>query len=113
MICIFRSFSSIKGDLLPYVISKQLKKPPKPVVEDKNNSVVKLDLKEDIHHFCSENSLDRLVRDMSSFNDCDSSLDEPYHADIIRCYAYKVTEQCGLRANTIQMYSLANATVSS
>lgn len=113
MACIFRSFSSIKGDLLPYVISKQLTKPPKPLVEDKNNSVVKLDIKEDIHRFCSENPLESLVREMSSFNDCNSNLDEPYHGDIIRCYAYKISEQCGLRANTIQMYSLANATVGS
>ncbi|XP_043475000.1 translation initiation factor eIF-2B subunit gamma [Leptopilina heterotoma] len=106
-----KSFISIKGDFLPYIISKQLAKPPKCFVDDKNTSIVKLNIKEDIQRFCSETYLDGLSREMSSFNDCNSSLDNSYHDDIIRCYAYKVTEQCGLRANTIQMYSLANATI--
>lgn len=112
LILFSRSFSSIKGDFLPYIISKQLTKPPKSFVDDKNTSIVKLNVKEDIQRFCSESYLDGLIREMSSFNDCNSSLDNSYHDDIIRCYAYNLTEQCGLRANTIQMYSLANATVS-
>ena len=72
---------------------------------------MQVDVKEDIYRFCSENPLEVLIRDMSSFNDCSKNLDKAYHEDIIRCYAYKESEQCGLRANTVQMYSLANATV--
>ncbi|CAD6240576.1 GSCOCG00008854001-RA-CDS [Cotesia congregata] len=108
-----KSFGTLKGELFPYIVKKQLSRPPKPsVVDDKNASVVKMDLKDDIYRFAVESKLDTLIRKMSAFNDHDSDLDNAYHDDIIRCYAYMIPNNGGLRANTVQMYSFANSMTS-
>lgn len=95
---------------MPYIVKKQLDK-QKIIVEDKNASVVKLDVKRDIFSFAKEDTHDNLIRSMSSYNDHGTDLDDSYHGDIIRCYAHILTENCGLRANSLQMYSYANAMV--
>lgn len=92
-------------------MKKQLDKPKK-VVDNKNTSVVKMDLKKDIFRFAEEKPYEALIRSMSAFNDHSTDLDEAYHGDSIRCYAHILTGKCGLRANTVQMYYLANAVVS-
>ncbi|XP_057318108.1 translation initiation factor eIF-2B subunit gamma [Microplitis mediator] len=107
-----KSFGTLKGELFPYIVKKQLSRPPKPSADDKNASVVKMDIKDDIYRFAVENKLDSLIRKMSAFNDHSSDLDNAYHDDIIRCYAYMIPSNCGLRANTIQMYSFANSMAS-
>lgn len=97
--------------MVPYIVKKQLDK-PKTLAEDKNASVVKVDVKRDIFSFAKEDIHDNLIRNMSSFNDHDTDLDDSYHGDIIRCYAHIVTDSPGFRANSLQMYSYANAMVS-
>ncbi|OXU19025.1 hypothetical protein TSAR_003293 [Trichomalopsis sarcophagae] len=105
-----KNFSTLKGELLPYIVKKQLDK-PKSVSEDKNASVVKMDTKKDIFRFALEKPFDALIRSMSSFNDHETDLEDAYHNDIIKCYAHVMNGKFGLRANTLQMYSLANAVV--
>lgn len=105
-----RNFSTLKGELLPYIVSKQLSR-PKQCVDDKNTSIVQVDLKEDIFRFAMEDPLDELIRSMSAFNDHNTDLEDTYHGDIIRCYAHVSNEKFGLRVNTVQMYHLANAKV--
>lgn len=95
---------------MPYIVKKQLDK-RKTIVEDKNASVVKVDVKRDIFSFAKEVSHDNLIRSMSSYNDHSTDLDDSYCGDIIRCYAHIVNESHGLRANSLQMYSYANAMV--
>ncbi|XP_058801456.1 translation initiation factor eIF-2B subunit gamma [Phymastichus coffea] len=112
-----KKHSSLKGEVLPYVVKKQLNK-PKTIIEDKNASVIKMDIKKDIFRFVEENPImiaeknaNELIREMSSFNDHSTDLDDAYHNDIIRCYAHIINGKYGLRANTVQTYSLANAMV--
>lgn len=100
----------MKGELLPYIVSKQLSRPTQ-VIDDKSTSIVKVNIKEDIFRFAIENLLDELIRKMSAFNDHNTDLEEAYHGDIIRCYAYVSNEKFGLRVNTVQMYHLANTKV--
>lgn len=80
-------------------------------MDDRNTSMVQVDLKEDIFRFATEKPLDELIRKMSAFNDHNTDLEEAYHGDIIRCYAHVSNKKFGLRANTVQMYHLANAKV--
>ncbi|XP_024946927.1 translation initiation factor eIF-2B subunit gamma isoform X2 [Cephus cinctus] len=107
-----KSFSTLKGELLPYIVAKQLSRPPRQSADDKNTSIVRLDTKEDIYRFAVEKPLDTLIRKMSAFNDHNTDLEEAYHGDVIRCYAHIVTGKFGLRTNTIQMYALANSDLS-
>lgn len=107
-----KNFSTLKGELLPYIVSKQLSKPSTQPTDDKNTSIVQVNLKEDIFRFAVENPLDKTIRKMSSFNDHRSDLSEAYHDDIIRCYAHVVNGKTALRANTIEMYHFANAKIS-
>ncbi|XP_054009721.1 translation initiation factor eIF-2B subunit gamma [Hylaeus anthracinus] len=103
-----KNFSTLKGELLPYIVSKQLSKPPKQCMDDKNTSIVGVDLKKDIFRFAVEKPLDELIRKMSAYNDHNTDLEDAYHGNIIRCYAHIVNGKFGLRTNTIQMYHLAN-----
>lgn len=107
-----KSFSTLKGELLPYIVRKQLSKPPKQTTEEKNTSMVQVNLKEDIFRFAVAKPYDDLIRGMSAYNDHSTDLEEAYHGDIIRCYAHIVNTGFGLRANTIQMYHLANLKIS-
>lgn len=105
----FRNFTTLKGELLPYIVSKQLSR-PKQSIDDKT-SMVQVDLKEDIFHFAMEKPLDVLIRKMSAYNDHSTDLEDAYNEDVIRCYAHVSNEKFGLRVNTVQMYHLANAKV--
>lgn len=107
-----KNFSTLKGELLPYIVSKQLSKPSTQSTDDKNTSIVQVNLKEDIFRFAVENSLDKMITKMSSFNDHSTDLNDAYHGDIIRCYAHVVNGKFALRANTVQMYHAANAKIS-
>lgn len=73
--------------------------------------MIQVNLKEDIYRFATEKPLDELIRKMSAYNDHDTDLEDAYHGDIIRCYACIGSGKFGLRANTIQMYHLANTKV--
>lgn len=102
----------MKGELLPYIVGKQLSRPPKQSTNDKNTSIVKVDMREDIFRFAVERPLAELIREMSAFNDHNTDMDGAYHGDPIRCYAHTINDKFGLRANTVQMYALANRMVS-
>ncbi|KAL0116476.1 hypothetical protein PUN28_009853 [Cardiocondyla obscurior] len=105
-----KNFTTLKGEFLPYIVGKQLSR-PKQSIDDKT-SMAQMDLKEDIFHFAMKNPLDVLIRKMSAFNDHSVDLEDAYNADVIRCYAHVSNEKFGLRANTIQMFHLANAKIS-
>lgn len=105
-----RTFSTLKGELLPYIISKQYFK-PKQSIDDKNTSMVQVDLKQDIFRFVNKKLQDNSIRKWTAFNDHNNDLEEAYHGHVIRCYAYVSNKNIGLRANTVQMYHLANAKV--
>ncbi|XP_076652876.1 eukaryotic translation initiation factor 2B subunit gamma [Halictus rubicundus] len=107
-----KSFSTLKGELLPNIVRNQLTKPPKQFTDDKNTSIVQFNSKKDIYGFADEKPLDDLIRKMSAYNDHSTDLKDVYHGDIVRCYAHIVSGKFGIRANTIQMYHFANTKIS-
>ncbi|CAL1681517.1 unnamed protein product [Lasius platythorax] len=62
-----KNFTTLKDELLPYIVSKQLSR-PKQSVDDRNTSMVQVDVKEDIFRFAAEKPLDELIRKMSAFS---------------------------------------------
>lgn len=105
------SFMSLKGELLPHIIKKQLSKPPKPV--DTKESIVNISDMGDIFSFAKENEFDLAVREASSYNDHYGDLKPSYQNDTIRCYAYLAPkDSIGVRVNTIPNYWSLNGKVS-
>ncbi|XP_076292004.1 eukaryotic translation initiation factor 2B subunit gamma isoform X2 [Lasioglossum baleicum] len=107
-----KTFSALKGELLPHIVRNQLTKPPKQFTEDKNTSIVQFNSKKDIHGFANEKPLDDLIRKMSAYNDHNTDLEDVYDGDIVRCYAHIASGKFGIRVNTIQMYHFANTKIS-
>lgn len=79
------NISTIKGELLPHIIKKQLSKIQKPTNTNKNDS---MNSKDDIFSYAQESDLTRLIRESSSYNDHTGDMKPSYHGDCIRCYAY-------------------------
>lgn len=96
------NFSTIKGELLPHIVKKQLSKPPK-VVEGK--SIVSACDSEDIFNFAKEDEFSILIREASSYNDHFGDSKPTYHGDSIRCYALLAPRDAlGVRVNTLASY---------
>ncbi|KAJ3642786.1 hypothetical protein Zmor_025541 [Zophobas morio] len=101
-----QSFSTIKGELLPHIVKKQLSKPPK-VTEGK--SVLSNFDSEDIFNFAKEDEFSIAIRETSSFNDHSGDFRGTYHGDSIRCYAVVAPKDCyGVRVNTLPSYWTVN-----
>lgn len=102
------NISTIKGELLPHVVKKQLSKPSKSKSTDKAGS----SSKEDIFSYVQESDLTRLIRESSSYNDHTGDMKPCYHGDSIRCYAYIASpETYGVRVNTLHGYWSVNSKV--
>lgn len=108
-----RNFTTLKGELLPYVVKKQLSKPLSVKAEhDKTTSVVDVNTKTDILEFAEESKLALKVRKMSNYTDHSGDQMGAYHDDTIRCYAYIAPEtNFATRANTLQEYCRINRQV--
>ncbi|KAI5742033.1 hypothetical protein M8J77_002343 [Diaphorina citri] len=94
-----QSISTIKGELLPHIISKQnsrknclsMQNLPDPVVNNEN----------DIYQFAKEDELAVNIRNISLYNDNDNICDT-YRNDTIRCYTYVASgNEFAVRANTL------------
>lgn len=100
------NISTIKGELLPHIIKKQLSKPPKLASTNKNDTV---NSKDDIFSYAQESDLTRLIRESSSYNDHTGDMKPCYQGDCIRCYAYVAnTDTYGVRVNTLHAYWSVN-----
>ncbi|XP_025835869.1 translation initiation factor eIF-2B subunit gamma [Agrilus planipennis] len=98
--------STLKGELLPHIVKKQLLKPTQ---SDTNASLINIKDKNDIFHFAKESELDLLIREKSTFNDHIGDLRSCYHDDVIRCYACIADcNSVGIRVNTLPSYWIAN-----
>lgn len=105
------SFMSLKGELIPYIVKKQLSKPQKPA--DINMSMVNTKDSNDIFSFAKEDELDLTIREASSYNDHTGDLKGTYHGDPIRCYTYIAPKgSIGVRVNTLRAYWSINGRVS-
>jgi len=102
----FSNISTLKGELLPFVVKKQLSKyckkiePNEKSVEDEENE------KPDIFNISKESDIEANIRSMSSFGNL-SNFEE-----IIKCYACVIDSNIGIRANTLYDYCRINKTVS-
>lgn len=97
------NISTLKGELLPHIIKKQLSKPPK--VAETNHSVVNNKNEGDIFYYAKESELDLLIRETSAYNDHTGDMKSCYNGDCIRCYAYIAeNDSFGIRVNTIPAY---------
>lgn len=105
-----KNFSTLKGELLPHIIKKQLSKPPKP--QETNTSVLNSKDDSDIFSHAQENDLQVLIRESSAFNDHTGDMKGCYHNDFVRCYAYLAEDDVfGIRVNTLLAYWSLNGQV--
>lgn len=102
--------TSVKGELVPYLIKKQFAKPKKPEKEllTTNVSIISEEVKPDIFSFSSEDEIITQIREMSTWIDHKGDMKECYHGDRIRCYAYVQNNGFCVRANTISAYNESN-----
>lgn len=104
------NISTIKGELLPHIIRKQLLKPQK--LNDHNVSFVNAKDRNDIFQYAKENDLEVLIRETSSYNDHYGDLKDSYNNDPIRCFAYIAEPDVfGVRVNTLSTFWFTNAKV--
>ncbi|RVE51153.1 hypothetical protein evm_004118 [Chilo suppressalis] len=99
-------FTSVKGELVPHIIKKQLSK-PKTADEKKGMSEKNADITNNIFDFAIENGYESKIREMSSYSEqlCSSS----NYNDIIRCYAHISDKNTfGIRVNTLSSFYLSN-----
>ncbi|XP_060529736.1 translation initiation factor eIF-2B subunit gamma [Cylas formicarius] len=105
------SFTSLKGELIPYIVKRQLSKPPK--TTDTNQSILNTKDTGSIFHFSEESDLDLLIRETSSYNDHFGDLKPTYNGDSIRCYAYVAPKASfGIRVNNLPAYWSINGKIS-
>lgn len=100
-------FTSMKGEVIPYVVKKQLSKPKNQV--DKKTSEKNVEMTDDIFHFAAEQGYESKIRQMSTYNDHFCGSRDVYNNDIIRCYAHIPSKETfGIRVNTLSSFYLAN-----
>lgn len=95
--------STLKGELLPFVVKKQLSKHS----VNKNLDEMHLvdDIKPDIFSMSRESDIEYNIRSMSSFGDSADS------GEIIKCYACVLDSYVGIRANILHDYCKINKIV--
>lgn len=105
------SLLALKGELIPYIVKKQMSHLPHNPENEKPLSVVNVSTKlDDIFQYISQNDLDRKITETSLFNDSDSR--NPFSDDLVRCYALSPQENCfGIRVNTTLSFCTINQKV--
>lgn len=101
-------FTSIKGELIPHIVKKQLSKPKNPL-EKKGTSEKNVDFSKDIFDFAIDHGYESKIREMSSYNDHKLGSKGVYFNDILRCYAHIPNKNTfGMRVNTLSTLYLSN-----
>lgn len=104
-------FTSLKGELIPHIVKKQLSK-PKNAAEKKGTSEMNVEVTRDIFDFATEHGYERKIREMSSYNDHKLGSKGVYYNDVLRCYAHIPDKNVfGIRVNTLSSFYLANSKV--
>lgn len=97
--------STLKGELLPFVVKKQLSKHSKNIAV-KQNFVEEEEEKPDIFNISRESYIENNIRSMFCFGNMSNS------EEIIKCYACIMDSNIGIRANTLYDYCRINKMVS-
>ncbi|XP_047985910.1 translation initiation factor eIF-2B subunit gamma [Leguminivora glycinivorella] len=104
-------FISVKGELVPHIVKKQLSKPKNPS-EKKGFSEKNLDISKDIFDYAVEHGYESQIRDMSHYNDHELGTKGVYYNDILRCYAHIAEKNTyGIRVNTLSAFYLSNSKI--
>ncbi|CAI9621060.1 unnamed protein product [Staurois parvus] len=101
------SFSSIRRELVPYLVSKQFSSSHKKVDQD----VGKETRAKDIYSFIPHDELLETALSKSSWNDHRGDMREPYHGSRLRCYVHVAQSELCCRVNSLGMYIEANKQV--
>lgn len=101
-------FTSVKGELIPYIVKKQLSK-SKNALEKKGTSEKNVTVTKDIFDYAIENGYESRIRQMSAFNDHKFGGKGVYYNDTLRCYAHIPNiNTFGIRVNTLSSFYLSN-----
>ncbi|XP_059613396.1 translation initiation factor eIF-2B subunit gamma [Phlebotomus argentipes] len=101
-----RHFGTIKNELLPYLVKKQLSKPKAPPESERATSEYNVNVRlDDIFHYACDGDVLKILKEKTNKS-------TPHSSDIIKVYAQIVPkESFGLRVNTMTNYCLANRSV--
>ncbi|XP_064415510.1 translation initiation factor eIF-2B subunit gamma [Latimeria chalumnae] len=106
-----RSISSIRGELIPYLVRKQFSSPVQP---EQNKEEGDPDQKKkepkplDIYSFMRNDDLLSLAQEKSCWNDHRGDMTEAYHGSKLRCYIHIMEKGLCYRVNTLALYIEAN-----
>jgi len=102
----FSNISTLKGELLPFVVKKQLSKHCKNIKPNEKCIEDEEDEKPDIFNISKETDIETNIRSMSCFGNI-SNFEE-----MIKCYACVIDSNIGIRSNTLYDYCRINKIVS-
>ncbi|KAM9326145.1 translation initiation factor eIF2B subunit gamma [Gastrophryne carolinensis] len=101
------SFSSIRRELVPYLVSKQFSSSQKKAEQDGNKET----LAKDIYSFIPKDDHLDMAMSKSIWNDHKGEMREPYHGSRLRCYVHVAQNELCCRVNSLAMYIEANRQV--
>ncbi|XP_042318777.1 translation initiation factor eIF-2B subunit gamma isoform X2 [Sceloporus undulatus] len=109
-----RSFTSIRSELIPYLVRKQFSSPAQ---LQKGQSMNEHDQKKkdqkllDIYSFLKDDSLFELGADKACWNNHRGDMDQAFHSGKVRCYVHIMKDGLCSRVNTLGLYIEANRQV--
>nr|XP_014353115.1 PREDICTED: translation initiation factor eIF-2B subunit gamma-like [Latimeria chalumnae] len=108
---LLQSISSIRGELIPYLVRKQFSSPVQPEQnkEEEDPDQKKKEPKPlDIYSFMRNDDLLSLAQEKSCWNDHRGDMTEAYHGTKLRCYIHIMEKGLHYRVNTLALYIEAN-----
>ncbi|XP_041475354.1 translation initiation factor eIF-2B subunit gamma-like isoform X2 [Lytechinus variegatus] len=112
-----RNLTTLKGEVLPYLVKKQFSKLSHiSKAEDKESAIidVKQDGQLDLSQYLPYDELSKKVLEMSPWNEHKGEMSRVYQkGDSLRCYTYIASSGTCLRANNVAAYCEANRQVTS
>ncbi|XP_078417076.1 translation initiation factor eIF2B subunit gamma isoform X2 [Cetorhinus maximus] len=108
-----KSFMSIRGELIPYLVRKQFAAPSSSQLSkaDADEDQKRNSKSIDIFSYAKEDELLNLAREKSFWNDHHGDMNDPYHGTKLRCYVHIMKEGVCYRVNTLASYIEANRQV--
>ncbi|XP_022110388.1 translation initiation factor eIF-2B subunit gamma-like [Acanthaster planci] len=106
-----RTYSTIKGELIPYLVRKQFSRPKTGQLGPQLDSMesVALQQDKDLSSYGGLDDLTKKARAMSSWNEHSGDMSDYYqHGDTLRCHTYIMDSGFCIRANTLAAYCEAN-----
>lgn len=105
-----KSISTVKGELVPYLVRKQFSQPKKNATDQDMSIIDKCD-KTDVHSYGDVDEYTKLAQEYSSWSASTENHAAHDPEPNIRCYAHIMSEGLCLRTNTLLTYCEANRQV--